>query len=263
MRRGLAGIALIALLAAATAQAQSLYRWVDKDGKVTYSQSPPPSGAAKSVQQKNLSSSVVESTTLPYAAQVAARNFPVTLYASRDCGPTCEEARASLQKRGIPFREISVSDDKGFEALKKLTGGKTQVPVVQIGSRTLQGYEAASWKSALDEVGYPASIPQPSRSQAAKAGMRENLPLVRLFTAGQCGRPCQDARDFLAGRGVPFVETSADAEAGAAEIRKFSESGRVPLLVVGTTVLDNYEPSRYDSVIEAAGFPRPALPPRR
>lgn len=262
MRRVFAGIALFALLVA-FAQAQALYRWVDKDGKVTYSQSPPPAGAAKSVQQKNLAGSVVESTTLPYAAQVAARNFPVTLYASADCGPPCEEARGSLMKRGIPFREISVSDEKGLETLKKLTGGKSQVPVLQIGSRVLQGFEASTWKGGLDEVGYPASIPQPTRP-AAKAGARSaNLPLVRLFTASACGQPCQDARALLSGRGVPFEETSADSSPGAEEIRKFSESGKLPLLIVGSTVLDSFESSRYDAVIDAAGFQRPSPAPKR
>lgn len=259
MRRGFAGITAFALLIAC-AHAQPLYRWVDKNGRVTYSQSPPPAGAAKSVQPKNLGSSVVETSTLPYAAQVAVKNFPVTLYASPDCGAPCDEGRASLQKRGIPFKEVSVTDQKGLDLLKSLSG-KSQVPVIQIGSRTLSGYEAATWKNSLDEVGYPSSIASPQRAQTApRPG---NLPPVRLFTHSQCGEPCQEARAFLAARGVPFQETAASDDEALAEVRKFSPTGKVPVLIVGTTVLDTFTPARYESVIDAAGFPRPGRPAAR
>ena len=43
-------IAVAAMLVAATAGAQ-MYRWVDKDGKVHYTDTPPP-GAAKDVQKR-------------------------------------------------------------------------------------------------------------------------------------------------------------------------------------------------------------------
>jgi glutaredoxin len=251
-------ITALVLLACPTVQAQQMYRWVDKDGRVTYSQNPPPAGAAKSVQPKTLGSSVVESSTLPYAAQVAAKNFPVTLYATPDCGPPCDDGRASLQKRGIPFKEVSVADAKGFEMLKNLTGGKTQVPVLQIGSRMLQGFEPAAWKSNFDEVGYPSSIPAVASNAAAKASSRtgNQLPLVRLYTHPQCGQPCQDAKEFLAGRAVPYQERSADNPAALAEIRKLSEGGTVPLLVIGSTVLDSFDPVRYEAAIVTAGYPR-------
>lgn len=261
MHRGLT-VAAAFFLTVALAHAQQLYRWVDKDGRVTYSQNPPPAGAAKAVQPRNLGSGgsggSAASPNLPYAAQVAARNFPVTLYASPDCGAPCDDGRASLQKRGIPFREISVADPKGFEALKSLSGGKTQVPVLQIGSRTLFGYDAAAWKGSLDEVGYPSSIFIPSQAApaAAKAAPRSGLPLVRLFTHPQCGQPCVDAREFLNGRAVPFQEVSAESPAGLAEVRKLSEAGTVPLLVIGSTVLDSFDAERYESAIISAGYPR-------
>ena len=257
MRSVFFGFATLSLVVTC-AQAQQMYRWVDKDGRVTYSQSPPPAGAAKSVQPRRLDSSGGDSPTLPYAVQVAARNFPVTMYASPDCGPPCDDGRASLQKRGIPFKEISVGDPKGFEALKALSGGKTQVPVLQIGSRTLYGYDAIAWKNTLDEVGYPSSIFTSTQASqpAAKAARAGSLPLVRLFTHPQCGQPCEDAKAYLAGRAVPFQEVSAGSPAGLAEVRKYSEAGTVPLLVIGTTALDSFDESRYEAAINTAGYPR-------
>ena len=99
--RGHLAFAVVTILAAyglQPAAAQQMYRWVDKDGRVTYSQNPPPAGAAKSVQQKRLSSSVIEASDLPYAAQVAMRNFPVMLHTSPDCGAGCASARVKAYK---------------------------------------------------------------------------------------------------------------------------------------------------------------------
>src|SRR5690242_10693232 len=96
---GGAMLAVLLTVFATSAEAQQLYRWVDKNGRVTYSQDPPPAGAAKSVQQKSLGSSVVEGANLPYAAQVAAKNFPVTLYTAPDCAAPCKDGRDYLAKR--------------------------------------------------------------------------------------------------------------------------------------------------------------------
>jgi hypothetical protein len=42
-------LVLLLALAAATAQAQQMYRWLDKNGKVQYGETPPPGVAAKAV----------------------------------------------------------------------------------------------------------------------------------------------------------------------------------------------------------------------
>ena len=62
-----------ALLAGLAAQAQTnVYKWTDKDGKVHFSDTPPPSDA-KSTSQKRLGGGYVETENLPYATQVAMR----------------------------------------------------------------------------------------------------------------------------------------------------------------------------------------------
>jgi hypothetical protein len=95
-------LALAALLVATAVSAQA-YRWVDKDGKVHYSDSPPPA-AAKNVEQKKLQGSVVESGEVPYETQQAARNFPVTVYTTKDCKDLCKTVTDALNRRGVPYR---------------------------------------------------------------------------------------------------------------------------------------------------------------
>ena len=160
MNATIAKSALVALLGAGvlvgvTANAQTLYRWVDKDGKVQYSDMPPPANV-KNLQQKRLGDNVIEQDKLPYALRMAVQNNPITLYAN-DCGNGCDAARALLNKRGIPF--VDRNPQKDAEAARALTAlnGALEVPTVAIGSNKLSGFTESEWNSALDSAGYPRS----------------------------------------------------------------------------------------------------------
>jgi glutaredoxin len=147
---------LLALPLAADAQT-SVYRWVDKDGKVHFSDSPPPE-SAKDVQQRRVGGGGVE-PELPYATQQAARRNPVVLYTAASCGDPCKQARELLRTRGIPYAERDPQlNVKDAEALTRLVGG-LEVPVIVVGSANVKGFEAGEWNSALDTAGYPRSLP--------------------------------------------------------------------------------------------------------
>ncbi len=159
----LAALGLVALLFAAAAPSQ-MYRWVDKDGKVHYTDTPPPAAAGKSAQLRSGSGNVTDSGALPYATQQAMRNFPVTIYTHETCKELCADARKLLQSRGVPFREVAITDDKGREELKKVSGGE-EVPVMTAGKSVTKGFSADTWHLALDAAGYPRSGP-PLAAQA-------------------------------------------------------------------------------------------------
>lgn len=164
-RNTIAALSILALAStlASAGHAQSLYRYVDADGRVVYSDKPPPP-SAKDVQPKRLSENVIETDPVPYAAQQAAQRFPVTLY-TFDCN-VCRDAQALLVKRGIPFETVTVTDEKGAERLKALTG-RQKAPVLQVGDKqVMEGYNEERWHALLDEAGYPRTAPA-SRPQVA------------------------------------------------------------------------------------------------
>jgi glutaredoxin len=152
-----AGIVLAVLCGGASAQ---MYRWVDKDGGVHYTQTPPPPDA-KSTQRKSLGTGggAMPYGDLPYATQSAAKNFPVTLYTSPDCGAPCEQARSFLVRRVVPFREISVRQQKDIESLKAVSGG-LQVPYLVVGSQKQAGFLEDAYGALLDSAGYPSGGPR-------------------------------------------------------------------------------------------------------
>jgi glutaredoxin len=150
-------IAFGLLAVALTAQAQ-LYRWTDAGGKVHYTDTPPPAGA-KNVEKKGLARSggaQAASAQQPYALQQAVKNFPVTVYTSKDCNDPCKKGLAYLKKRGVPFTEKVVGTQDEIDEVTKLAG-EARVPVMVVGVSVQKDFEERSWSDALDTAGYPKS----------------------------------------------------------------------------------------------------------
>ena len=146
-------LCMFMVFAAQSAQAGTMYRWVDAAGNVHYTDQPPPQNI-KDVQEKKLAAPAQSSGQTPYATQAAARNFPVTLYIN-NCGEVCNRAREHLSKRNVPFSEKDPTDPQIADALQKLTGSM-EVPVLVVGKAApIKGYGPESWDVALDVAGYP------------------------------------------------------------------------------------------------------------
>jgi len=167
MKRVLRNCSVLMLLCAASAHAQ-LYKWVGPDGKVTYSDTPPPKTAAR-VETKAALSSSLDTSNLPYELALAVKNHPVTLYTTKDCG-ACDEGRSLLSSRGIPFTEKTVNTPKDVAQFRE-AGGDGKLPLLAIGRIKERGFEASAWNNALTVAGYPASsvLPKSYRNPPAVA----------------------------------------------------------------------------------------------
>ena len=152
-----------ALLGAASTAGAQIYRWTDEQGQVHLTDRPPP-GSAKQVRKSAVTTPGGESgEALPYALQVATKNFPVTLYTAPSCAP-CGAARGLLNSRGVPFREVSVIDQERRQALQA-AAGDLSVPSIVVGASVQKGFEASSYNELLDTAGYPRAGILPSRHQ--------------------------------------------------------------------------------------------------
>ena len=159
------GVAALALCATAGAQPKELYRYIDADGKVVYSDKLPPANA-KSVQPKRIGENVIDTSEVPIAARQASERYPVTLY-TFDCGEPCQSAVALLNKRGIPFSTVNVSEPSGAARLTALTGSNL-APVLQVGDKMVsKGMNESRWQAMLDDAGYPRT-PPPRRMPPGK-----------------------------------------------------------------------------------------------
>jgi glutaredoxin len=147
------------ILACATGAHAQMYKWVGPDGKVTYSDVPPPS-SIKQVETKSLSGGGPSTVGLPYELSEAVKNSPVKLYTTTKCAP-CDNARTMLNTRGIPFTEKTVSSNQDIEQLRKISGD-SNLPVLVVGRSTQSGFDSGAWNSALTSAGYPTSNQLPA-----------------------------------------------------------------------------------------------------
>lgn len=148
--------------------AQQVYRIVGPDGKVTFSDQPPPAASSGKVSAANAGSSAgAASAGLPFELRQVASKFPVTLYTGDKCAP-CGSARALLMSRGIPFSEKTVNTNEDIEALQRLSGDAS-LPFATIGSQQLKGFSDTEWTQFLNAAGYPATstLPPSYRNAAA------------------------------------------------------------------------------------------------
>lgn len=175
---------------AAVAQEREVYRYTDADGRVVYSDRAPTSGA-KDLSTKRVRGNTIETSGMPIAMQQATERFPVTLY-TFNCGATCDNAQALLNRRGVPFLTVNVEEGDGAQKVQALTG-ETSAPVLQVGDKLVQkGFNEARWNSLLDQAGYPKS---PAR--------RSSQP-VRPLT-----EPTAEARAAVKSEPAPEVATQA------------------------------------------------------
>lgn len=167
-------IAVAAILAAASAQAQMVYRIVGADGRITFSDKPPVSADQGKIAGTGIGSAAAASAaSLPFELRQIASRYPVVLYSAPDCGP-CGTGRSMLISRGIPFSERSVTTSEDIAALKRLSG-ESSLPFLSIGGQRIKGYSDVEWTQYLDAAGYPKTSVLPASYRQAAA-----MPLVSL-----------------------------------------------------------------------------------
>ncbi|HSD44740.1 MAG TPA: glutaredoxin family protein [Burkholderiales bacterium] len=217
--------AAVALLFAASVAAQA-YRWVDKDGKVHYSQIPPSPAQAASVERKSAGGSTVEAASQPYATRQAAKNHPVTIYTAENCKDTCGDARALLAQRGVPFREVAITDEKTRAELKKVSGSD-EVPVLAVGRQVTKGFATETWHTALDSAGYPRSAPPlaaKAQKHAAEPAAKADAPQQAAAAAPTVPQP--------AGRYAPPPPDADEAKRAAEQAARTAGRYAPPAAVV-------------------------------
>ena len=174
-------LCLAAAVASVGATAQStLYRWVDKDGNVHFTDTPPPSDAKSATQRRY--GQAADEQVLPFTTLAAMKKNPVMLWVAPNCEP-CSQGRTLLSNRGIPFSERDVQANVETQKAFKEVSGDLNVPVLDVGGNRIKGFEEGQWGAALDAAGYPrerlygqpptqptiANLPPAPRDGAAEA----------------------------------------------------------------------------------------------
>ena len=142
--------------------AQTVYRIIGSDGRLTFSDQPPPTGTPAALTTSPGTGATASNGTaaLPYLLRQTAAKFPVVLYSAANC-PPCDSMRNQLRQRGIPYTEHTVHSADDIAALQSLTSDSS-LPFATIGSQHLNGYSQVVLDQTLDAAGYPTSSALPA-----------------------------------------------------------------------------------------------------
>ncbi len=161
------------LMMAGQVPAQTVYRVVGPDGKITFSDTPPIISDKSTTVGTGGKFGTADGASLPFELRQVAAKYPVTLYTASNCGP-CGSGRALLSSRGIPFAEKTITTAEDSEALQRISGERS-LPFLTIGGKQIKGYADSEWTQFLDAAGYPKTsvLPTSYRNPAA-------MPLIAV-----------------------------------------------------------------------------------
>lgn len=181
------------LLVGATLPALALYKVVQPDGSVTYTDRPPAAGSGRIITLGRNAAPAEPEAVFPLELRQPAQRYPVTVYTAPDCAP-CDSGRRLLQQRGIPYSERLVTSDADAAALERTVGART-VPALTIGAQALRGLSELEWTAYLDAAGYPRESRLPSGWQPpAPVPLVESVPV-----RPQAAEPTSPARPAATG----------------------------------------------------------------
>jgi glutaredoxin len=202
----IAALGLVLGLVSVSALSQGVYRIVGPDGRVSYSDQPPPAANARPVASGAPGAAGGANAQLPFELRQVASRYPVVLYTSAECAP-CNSGRNLLNARGVPYSEKTITTNEDAEALKRLSG-QTSLPFVTIGSQQIKGYSDAEWTQFLDAAGYPKQSALPTAYRRAAP-----TPLVAVAPVASTA-PATTAQSQPAEASTPSVAPPVSNPAG-------------------------------------------------
>lgn len=114
--------------------------------------------------------------------------------------------------------------------------------------------KAATVRTAGTAADANSSLPSELRQVA-------NQYPVTVYSTRDCSL-CEEARQWLVRRGIPFAEKTINTKADVDALRKLSGSDTVPSLSIGSQFLKGLQEAEWSNYLDAAGYPRQIqLPP--
>ena len=167
-RKGLGGCLRVIVLftLCGLVNAQSLYKWVDSNGNVTYQDTPPPSNVEFEEQTyTDPDAPVSESANSDEAGDDAGNNAedqlntavqasPVSLYSIPACD-ACDLVRLFLDNNAVPYAEKNIRGNETLQQELKEISGELTVPTVVIGDKVIDGYSKSALRETLIDKNYP------------------------------------------------------------------------------------------------------------
>jgi glutaredoxin len=133
------------LCATGSLQAQTIYRIVGSDGKVTFSDKPPVSADQGKVASTGVGAKTDSTgSAMPFELRQVVSKYPVCSVHHGKNARHVTPGRLFLTARGVPFNERTVSTEEDLDYLQRLSGDKS-LPYLTIGTQRIKGMSDLEW----------------------------------------------------------------------------------------------------------------------
>ena len=120
-----------------------VYKWTDAQGRIQYSDTPPPAAGATQLKLQTYSGPV-------QVSKAVGADSGVTLYTTEWCG-VCKRAKAFMKQNGVPFSEWDVEKTE-YGATKFRQLGGSGVPLITVGSEKMMGFDAGRFMELWEKT---------------------------------------------------------------------------------------------------------------
>ncbi|MDR0275990.1 MAG: glutaredoxin family protein [Burkholderiaceae bacterium] len=83
---------------------------------------------------------------------------------------------------------------------------------------------------------------------------------VTLYTTKECA-PCDQGRNLLARRGIPFTEKTVNTNDDIAALKRLGGDGNLPMLTIGGQRLGGFSEADWSQYLDAASYPKTSQRP--
>lgn len=145
-RKLLVAFAFVAMTSLPALTQAEIYKWVDENGNVHFTDQPPIDKKTEQVTISKINTyTSPRISTLEFTpARVQTARKRVVMYSTSWCG-ACKRAKQYFNENGINYVEYDVeTNEKGKQDFREL-GGRG-VPVILVGNKRLNGFSASSFE---------------------------------------------------------------------------------------------------------------------
>ena len=139
---------MLVLMMTSTVTQGDLYKWIDKNGKTHYGDSPPDNAKLRKITGNVSSFTSVSVEPFVYDPKNITKRTAsksVVMYSTSWCG-YCKKAARHFRQNKIPFTEYDIEkNEKAAREYKKLKG--RGVPLILIGDQRMNGFSAGTFDS--------------------------------------------------------------------------------------------------------------------
>jgi glutaredoxin len=140
-------IVLLALLIPAAGLHAEIYKWVDEQGQIHYSDQKPEDRPVTEIPPETRSHQGISYGTLEGEPRNVAPKSRVVMLSASWCG-TCKKAKQYFRRNGIQFQEYDIEkSSRGKRLYEQL--GATGVPVILVGKKRMNGFSEARFERLI------------------------------------------------------------------------------------------------------------------